>query len=464
MEQPNRKIKQSLPALCRLLKIPVDQLHLLFVDGAIGTCEGYEQKGSVASMFAALRYVVPGIGGEHITVDLLKEIHRTCTAHDNEVSQGQFRKSYAYFGCDKKLTSVKAIAKFLKRMAAKHDVKTPHYGLKLVYGDISGIMEQYDYDFPANKIPYVNLLDSAGEPVSGTFQLCYDSLNNKKFIAWLKKTYKMNSYEYLAQFIFNNLENEEKDTNLPTVFFVTAFSECLEEESQGILDDYYADLTKCKTPKKKLFVIVETTLRLDLLHAFGDGNGRVFTNITLNRMLLENGFLPAVFFDPNIFGSLHPVEDLVQVVIEGMNNTRKLMSGVINLFDAHEKIVDWDLESQLRQPACEFMRFVETELIDRLKIIYPAYAKLVDHYVENQGEIYDVVLRHLPEELVKFLNVVCPANIIENDEVEKEGGKRNRTVDENTPFENRAHALESGSKKQKPQDEIKLHTSAMLRK
>ena len=59
---------------------------------------------------------------------------------------------------------------------------------------------------------------------------------------------------------------------------------------------------------------------LELLHPFPDGNGRVAVNVILNYLLVKNGFIPATFYEPNIF-DMYSEDELVDCIKDGMGYT-----------------------------------------------------------------------------------------------------------------------------------------------
>src|SRR6185312_3514759 len=74
----------------------------------------------------------------------------------------------------------------------------------------------------------------------------------------------------------------------------------------------------------KLLNIVICIQELELLHPFTDGNGRIFCIVTLNKLLLENGFSPVILEDPNRFDCFTP-EQLVVEIEAGMGRFQKLV-------------------------------------------------------------------------------------------------------------------------------------------
>ena len=64
--------------------------------------------------------------------------------------------------------------------------------------------------------------------------------------------------------------------------------------------------------------IVKLVRALHVYHFFRDANGRLNTMVVLNKLLLENGFPPAIVSDPAIFGGGRTIAELVGDVHAGM--------------------------------------------------------------------------------------------------------------------------------------------------
>jgi hypothetical protein len=69
----------------------------------------------------------------------------------------------------------------------------------------------------------------------------------------------------------------------------------------------------------KLRRIVKTIRALHVGHFFGDANGRLNIFLLLNKLLIEEGFSPAILpNNPDVFGGLKTLDGLVQDVLKGM--------------------------------------------------------------------------------------------------------------------------------------------------
>ena len=78
--------------------------------------------------------------------------------------------------------------------------------------------------------------------------------------------------------------------------------------------------TEQKNDDLQIQAIARCAKDCELVHPFEDANGRVFANIMLDLLLMQNGFPPATFFEPNIF-DLYGDEELAEAVKDAMSHT-----------------------------------------------------------------------------------------------------------------------------------------------
>lgn len=97
-----------------------------------------------------------------------------------------------------------------------------------------------------------------------------------------------------------------------------------QERISSIVDayfkQYYEEITQVKTDEDKLTKIVTLCRKLEISHFFGDANQRTIVFYVLNKLLIENGFKPAILENPIVFDGYHSVKELVQDVMVGMKN------------------------------------------------------------------------------------------------------------------------------------------------
>jgi hypothetical protein len=93
---------------------------------------------------------------------------------------------------------------------------------------------------------------------------------------------------------------------------------------QNICDEYRNKIAEAKTDDEKLSAIENFLATLDRFHVFQDGNIRT-VYILLNCLLINNGLLPTLLFDPNDFDNFSP-ETIINEIKDGIARTRELLS------------------------------------------------------------------------------------------------------------------------------------------
>ncbi|WP_043873563.1 ankyrin repeat domain-containing protein [Legionella massiliensis] len=109
----------------------------------------------------------------------------------------------------------------------------------------------------------------------------------------------------------------ENSDQYPPSFIPPANTDLFANEAQKIIDDYLTQIQVAENMDAELLVIVGCAKKMLLLHPFEDGNLRVFVNIMLNFLLIQQGYPVCVFYNPNVF-YLFSTEELVDVVKIGM--------------------------------------------------------------------------------------------------------------------------------------------------
>ena len=72
-----------------------------------------------------------------------------------------------------------------------------------------------------------------------------------------------------------------------------------------------------------LHAIILFCKKLVLIHPFGDCNGRIFSNLLLNRELIRNGFTPALLDNPNRMDG-YSINEFVSEIVRGMDAFERL--------------------------------------------------------------------------------------------------------------------------------------------
>ncbi len=99
----------------------------------------------------------------------------------------------------------------------------------------------------------------------------------------------------------------------------------LVENLAKLITQYNKDIELAQSNTDKIIAIADFVHKADLLHPFPDGNVRTFVFIIANKLLLMNGFPPAIFEEPNRFDGFD-VLSLCLDIIEGIETTHSLMN------------------------------------------------------------------------------------------------------------------------------------------
>lgn len=161
--------------------------------------------------------------------------------------------------------------------------------------------------------------------------------------------------DYLAQFN-NETELAEKIVKIVKNFnrerFIITFASeqkvpktTLQADIENYIKIFNLKINEAKSPYEKLLAITTFIQSCHQKHPFLDGNGRVFTMLLLNFLLIQHGFPPVILKNPGCFNG-HSPKELVIKVVEGMENTFKLIqenklynvatSDVLNFLAKHE--------------------------------------------------------------------------------------------------------------------------------
>jgi hypothetical protein len=106
---------------------------------------------------------------------------------------------------------------------------------------------------------------------------------------------------------------------------------------------------------QKLLYVCEFIQDMMLLHPFADANNRVLVNLLLNEILIDIGFSPVMFNQPNIFDGFSPNE-LVHEIYKGQT----LLKSIVNDF---QEVYDKDLRNNYRRLLTVALRNDSSELL-----------------------------------------------------------------------------------------------------
>ncbi len=264
--------------LTYLAQLPRNRYFQLFIDGkmhrqGVQTFEGREP-GCMNAYYRALAYAISHID-EPLSVEWLHEIHKRASTgvsgYFNNVDPGQFRNSpMCQFTVD------------LNRLT------------------VSGVMSLREN--PRYQFLFSDDENSAALTCVVGDQKRFDPIHDNEF------------------YVFDNLmDNITLDI---TAIYEPPFKndQKVIETANMLIERYNREIGAAKNEDEVLSVIVLCVRSFELLHSYGDGNGRVLVNVMLNVLLMKHGFPPATFYEPNIF-DLYDEDELVYAVKEAMQHT-----------------------------------------------------------------------------------------------------------------------------------------------
>jgi hypothetical protein len=140
-----------------------------------------------------------------------------------------------------------------------------------------------DNSSSVTSIPSCEDWDTRCAEISNHIKTLCDKLNIKNPFAWIEKHGDKISVFHEDTDLFGDEHN---------------FQEQIRVVTERLLNDYHENIASAKDADQKLKTIAFLHQMLEWFHPFNDGTTR--TNlILLEKHLTENGFTPAIFFDPN---------------------------------------------------------------------------------------------------------------------------------------------------------------------
>lgn len=105
----------------------------------------------------------------------------------------------------------------------------------------------------------------------------------------------------------------------------------LEQEVQKLIDRYNQQIKTAASDDDKLNVIIELIYDLEHIHPFFEANLRTFGIGLMTRLLMQNGFAPATFENPNRFDA-YSKKELLQEVKNAIALTEEIVNGKKEIF------------------------------------------------------------------------------------------------------------------------------------
>ncbi|MDF1654017.1 MAG: Fic family protein [Coxiellaceae bacterium] len=95
---------------------------------------------------------------------------------------------------------------------------------------------------------------------------------------------------------------------------------------QLLLDRYYIEIESADTEVEKLTAIARFCQDAARLHPYRDGNGRVFCMLAPYLLCMQNGMMPPMMDDVNVFGN-YSIEEIVAAMKLGIKRSQSIRSG-----------------------------------------------------------------------------------------------------------------------------------------
>lgn len=138
---------------------------------------------------------------------------------------------------------------------------------------------------------------------------------NEKLIVLINDLFKgtAKSEDYLATALYS--DGYKISSN-----YVNATQEIIAQKINDIFATFYTEIENAADKEAKLLAIVAACRKLEIGHFFSDGNQRTIVFVILNKLLLENNFLPVILEDPLVFDGYHSKRELLKDISQGMAN------------------------------------------------------------------------------------------------------------------------------------------------
>ncbi len=158
----------------------------------------------------------------------------------------------------------------------------------------------------------------------------------------------------------------------------------------AIIHEYNEEIKRAKSDDEKLIAISRIARNIEILHPFPDGNGRIAIALLMNHLLLFNGFLAAILYDPNIDIELS-VEEFAQEIKGGIENTKLLLE------NPEAVIYDYSIKDA-KLEAIESFKKLSKGVISRLS----PYADLIFDMQKEKGDYRAHYLYLIPARLTQI--------------------------------------------------------------
>ena len=293
----------------RVWQLAVDGKFYARGDGHVMNESGWinyetREPGCLQAIFAGLNKALENIENKKMTLEFIQGVHAAVTADVPYMSKrglmpGVLREvpNYLFLFFDN--VTADGLADLLNAIEdCKLSSDDKHRGASLV------IMDK-----PGGKKTVIN------KKTIGTIRTTMDALTNTDF----------------AKSLFEKLGAKQIE-----LAYQTPEPGEVEPLMQAVIDHYNKEIERPHSQEELWKLFGETIQAFQRIHPFPDANGRTFVNSILNRMLLQHGYPPATFYQPNLFDAFGHHAEVLKLA---MQNTLDIYAGKnIFGFDLHEHI------------------------------------------------------------------------------------------------------------------------------
>lgn len=280
---------KELIGLKTLANFPIECIWMLAVDGKFYAKENGPQEfekrenNSVKGILKGLITALEGLGKE-LTITHLHAIHKSCMTDVRSRTPcvpGQFRQKIVCMDVMPGWISSEGMQDLISKLE-------PNSYLMPVTFFSDG-----DHLFLLEKIPLSerNKYKVAARTIDG---LTPRNTNKQEIEAYLKK---LNEHKIHLAY-----QPPEYGTIAKSI--------------DEICKEYNQRIKLAKSDDGKLEIIVDSLQKFTRKHPYNDGNNRSLINSLLIELLIENGLIPTLFFEPNIF-EFHTVKEIMAKIKEG---------------------------------------------------------------------------------------------------------------------------------------------------
>lgn len=273
-----------------LKKIPEHELYRLVIDGCLHSAEfgwlGYANRehGSVDALYRALEVAFTNLN-DTVSTSLIQKIHKACSSQTEKLAVGFFDLLPGNF--------------------REHDMGGYYFFNYEQKGRNNFLSEQGFFEFCD---VFLKQHEQYGACLS---EIEHDKPRTAHYNARLTPCQK--NKEELWAII-------QKDGAL---YYRAPKSQHLNYLIRLNCTKYNKEIYLAKTDDAKLRAIITFIKDLELIHAFSDFNGRT-SLILLQRLLIQNNFLPVMLYDPNYIDG-YSVDELMIEIKQGMQNTKQII-------------------------------------------------------------------------------------------------------------------------------------------